>query len=144
MPQNKTADFFEIEWYETIKTTIRRKTRGGLEVGIRKKNRVPLNEGDLLWEDDNTFIQVLIKPCDCIVFTPKTMREMGIICFEIGNRHIPVYIDEHNAISVAFENPLYELLEKRGFEPQIIEKKLLSTHFFQAHEVSPKVDNLMI
>lgn len=132
---HKQADYFEIEWYEAVKTTIRRRTKNGREVAVRKNNRIPLNDGDILWQDEEAYIQVIIKPCACIVFQPKNMMDMGIICFEIGNQHIPISIDDDDTISVAYEGPLYSLLEKYGYQPSIIEKKLLNTHFFRRHQL---------
>ncbi|MBV7530921.1 urease accessory protein UreE [Chitinophaga sp. sic0106] len=130
---NRSREVFEIEWYETTKTIIRRPTRSGMEIVIRKHNRVPLADGDILWMDDEKYIELVIKPCECIVFTPKTLKEMGIICFEIGNKHIPIYIDEADSISVAYESPLYMQLQRAGYEPRIEERKLLQTHMLRAH-----------
>lgn len=129
------ADYFEIEWYETFKTIFRRKTKEGVEIAVRKKFRKPLDHGDILWKDEQSFIQVYIKPCDCIVFKPRSIREMGIICFEIRNMHIPISIGEDDLISVAYEGPLYALLEKRGYQPDIINKQLFDTHFFKMHNI---------
>jgi len=130
---HKTKDIFEIEWYETTKTIIRRATKSGVEIAIRKNSRTPLSDGDILWEDGNSYIQLVIKPCECIVFTPRTLREMGIICFEIGNKHIPIFIDDDNNVNVAYETPLYTLLERAGYQPRIEIKKLLRTHMLRVH-----------
>lgn len=131
--ENKTGDTLEIEWYETTKTIIRRKTISGVEIAIRKNNRIPLADGDILWEDSERYITLVIKPCECIVFTPGSLREMGIICFEIGNKHIPIYIDDSNNVSVAYETPLFTLLERAGYRPRIETKKLLRTHMLRVH-----------
>ncbi|HMR85791.1 MAG TPA: urease accessory protein UreE [Niabella sp.] len=131
--ENKRKDIFEIEWYETTKTIIRRTTKSGVEIAIRKNSRAPLSDGDILWTDDNTYIELIIKPCECIVFKPQSLKEMGIICFEIGNKHIPIYIDDNNQVSVAYESPLYTLLERAGYQPRIEEKKLLRTHMLRVH-----------
>lgn len=131
--ENKTKDVFEIEWYETTKTIIRRATKSGVELAVRKNNRTPLADGDILWEDENSYITLVIKPCECIVFTPRSLREMGIICFEIGNQHIPIYIDDENNISVAYETPLFTLLDRAGYQPRIEVKKLLRTHMLRVH-----------
>lgn len=131
--ENKTRDVLEIEWYETTKTIIRRSTTAGIEIAVRKNNRIPLADGDILWQNNDSYIELVIKPCECIVFTPLTLREMGIICFEIGNKHIPIYIDDNNNVSVAYETPLYTLLERAGYTPRIETKKLLKTHMLKVH-----------
>lgn len=139
--EHRRADYFEIEWYETFKTTFRRNTKNGVEIAIRKSNRIPLSNGDILWENERSYIQVHIKPCDCIVLKPRSIKEMGIICFEIGNMHIPIAISEEDIVSVAYESPLYSLLEKKGYQPDIVNKQLLNTHFFSVHSM-PQVINL--
>lgn len=126
------ADFLELEWYETNKTIIRRRTNGGTEVAIRKRNNLPLEDGDIIWQNGNTCIKVLIRPCMCIVLTPTSMRDMGTICFEIGNKHIPIYINEDNSVNVAYDKPLFESLEKAGYQPRIENKKLLSSNILKA------------
>lgn len=131
--ENKLRDVLEIEWYETTKTIIRRSTTSGIEIALRKNNRRPLEDGDVLWQNEDRYIELVIKPCECIVFAPATLREMGIICFEIGNKHIPIYIDDNNNVSVAYETPLYTLLERAGYQPRIEIKKLLKTHMLKVH-----------
>ncbi|MFT2008536.1 hypothetical protein ACMA1I_07665 [Pontibacter sp. 13R65] len=53
---------------------------------------------------------------------------MSTICFEIGNKHIPIFINEAAEVLVEFENPLYRLLERSGYEPRREVRKLLKTH----------------
>ena len=117
----------DVDWFDTGKTTLRKRTRAGQEVGIRK-NTIPLEDGDILYMDAERVIAVNILPCECIVFKPHNFREMGTICFEIGNKHIPIFINEENEVSVEFERPLYALLEKYGYQPQKEVRKLLKTH----------------
>ena len=124
----READILEIEWYEATKTIIRKHTRNGRELGIRKDTRKPLENGDLLYVNEEFYIELYIKPCDCIVIKPKNMREMGVVCFEIGNQHIPIYIDDENNLCVAYEAPLFALLQKAGYEATIEERQLLKTH----------------
>ena len=122
------ADVLEIEWYEATKTIIRKNTKNGRELAIRKNSRKPLENGDLLFVSEEFYIELYIKPCDCIVIKPKDKREMGVICFEIGNQHIPIYIDDNNDLCVAYEAPLYALLQKAGYDADIEERQLLKTH----------------
>ncbi|GGK69597.1 urease accessory protein UreE [Rufibacter glacialis] len=123
----RTVDVLDLDWFDTGKTTLRKKTRAGQEVGIRK-DTTPLEDGDLLYLDQERAIAVNILPCECIVFKPQNFREMGTICFEIGNKHIPIFINEEAEVSVEFENPLYRLLEKYGYQPRREVRKLLKTH----------------
>lgn len=125
----------EIEWYEAAKTIIRRKTDLGLEIGIKKNNRTPLQDGDVLYHDDKIFVAVEIKPCDCIVVRPRNMTEMGIVCFEIGNMHLPIYIDENQSVNIAYEVPLYDFLIRNNYDTSIEHKKLLQTQMLTLHQI---------
>ena len=125
------ADFLDLEWHEVSKTTMRRKTRNGVEIAIRKKNRKPLENGDLLHVDKEFYIELHIKPCDIIVIRPRTMREMGMVCFEIGNQHLPIHIDAYDHLYVAYEAPLFTLLQEAGYDASIEKRQLLDTHVLQ-------------
>ena len=126
-PGSRSVDLLDVDWFDTGKTTLRKRTRGGQEVGIRK-NTIPLEDGDILYMDAERVIAVNILPCECIVFKPLNFREMGAICFEIGNKHIPIFINEAAEVSVEFERPLFALLEKYGYRPRREVRKLLKTH----------------
>ncbi|MDO4224292.1 MAG: urease accessory protein UreE [Bergeyella zoohelcum] len=128
-------DILQIEWYETSKSVLRRTTAGGREIGIKKNNRTPLQDGDVLFVDDKIYIQVEINPCDCIVITPRNMVEMGVVCFEIGNMHLPIYIDENEQISVAYEAPLYDFLQRKQYDCHIENRKLLQTQMLSIHQI---------
>lgn len=78
--------------------------------------------------DAERVIVVNIIPCECIVFKPGSFKDMGTVCFEIGNKHIPIFINEEAEVLVEFENPLYRLLERSGYEPRREVRKLLKTH----------------
>jgi len=65
----------------------------GIEVGIRNSNGEALKEGDVLWQEGNKVLVVRIPYCDCIVLKPQNMYEMGKTCYEMGNRHAPLFID---------------------------------------------------
>jgi len=123
----RTLDFLDLDWFDTGKTTLRKKTRAGQEVGIRK-DTVPLEDGDLLYLDQDRAIVINILPCACIVFQPGGFKDMATVCFEIGNQHIPLFINEEAEVLVEFENPLYRLLERAGYAPRREVKKLLKTH----------------
>lgn len=125
----------KIEWYETEKSILRRRTDLGLDIALRKEGRRCLQDGMILYADDEKCIQVEILPCDCIVVSPRNIKEMGIICFEIGNMHLPIYIDEQNCINIAYEGPLYEFLQRSGYVLEIENKKLLQTQMLSMHSI---------
>ena len=126
---NKTAgkkiDWLQLEWHETRKRILRKQTGSGKDVSIKFLNENPeLTEGDILFEDDTTIIAVAVLPCDCIVIKPINMFEMASVCYEIGNKHLPLFYEEESLL-VPFDAPLMRLLSAQGYEVKKEERKLL-------------------
>ena len=114
---SKEVDFFDIEWFESTRKLLRKVSHKGEEVGLRiLKENLRLKHHDVLWEDGNKILLVNVLPSDAVVVQPKTMREMGTICFEIGNQHITIFI-EKDEIIIPYEDPIFNLLKKGGYEP---------------------------
>ncbi|TXK29655.1 urease accessory protein UreE [Pontibacter qinzhouensis] len=128
-----TIDFFEIEWYEAYKSRMRKQTQGGVEVLVDKGNRVAFEDGDLLYLSDDRAILLKMKPCDCVVLRPRSLQEVGTICFEIGNKHVPIFITDDNEVCVAYDAPLYQLLLSGGFELEIEERVLHPLQMIKAY-----------
>ena len=122
---NKTIDCLLFEWYEARKRLLRKTTESGKEISIKFLNKNPeLTEGDILFADETAIIAVSILPCDCIVVQPKNMFEMASVCYEIGNKHLPLFY-EADQLLVPFENPLYKLLSAQGYTILKEKRKLL-------------------
>lgn len=122
----KTIDYVDFEWFEANKRVQRKKSKNGEEVAIKfLKEGQKLNDGDILYQDDNKMLVVNILETEAIVITPKTMLEMGTICYEIGNKHIPLFIQEEK-ILLPFEKPMFRWLEASGYSPKIKQTKLLN------------------
>lgn len=113
--ETRTTDVLQLEWFETNKKIMRRHTQGGREVGWR--GLPVLNDGDVLWMDDALAIIVQIQPAAAIVLSPVTMQDMAAICYEIGNKHLPLFLDGE-AVLVPFEEPLFRWLEAKGYQPR--------------------------
>jgi len=121
----RKVDYIFLEWHESRKRILRKTTESGIEVAIQFLNKNPeLTEGDVLFADDETIIAVCIHPCDCIVLQPKNMFEMATMCYEIGNKHLPLFY-ESDQLLVPFEMPLFRILSAQGFDVQQATRKLL-------------------
>lgn len=121
-----TIDLLEIEWYEATKRIQRKTSKGGTDLSIKfLKEGQRLHEGDILYQDNEKAIVVHIKPCDAIVIKPKTMLQMGTVCYEIGNKHMPLFIQEE-LVLMPFEMPMFRWLEASGYEPLKEEHQLLN------------------
>jgi urease accessory protein len=122
---NKKIDWLPLQWYEAKKRIWRKQTTGGKEVAVKfLHENLELTEGDILFEDKDMVIVVSILPCDCIVVTPQNMFQMASVCYEIGNKHLPLFYEAEQLL-VPFENPLYRLLLAQGYTVQQESRKLL-------------------
>jgi urease accessory protein len=116
-PANRIIDPLRIEWFETGKRLLRRHTLGGQEVALRFMREAPaLQQGDILWMDDKKVILADIIPAAAIVLKPATMKDMAAVCYEIGNKHLPLFLEGEDVL-VPYEEPLYRWLEAKGYHP---------------------------
>mgnify|MGYP001037373193 CR=1 FL=1 len=122
---SRKIDLLCLEWFEVRKRLLRRTTQGGTEVSIKFLQENPeLTDGDVLYADDAMLIAVSILACNCIVLQPVNMFQMASVCYEIGNKHLPLFYDQ-DVLLVPFEKPLYKLLLAQGYAVTQEERKLL-------------------
>ena len=122
---NRKIDLLELQWFEARKRILRKQTNSGKEVLLKFLNENPeLTEGDILFADTDMIIAVSILPCECIVLQPKNMFEIASVCYEIGNKHLPLFY-EADELLVPFEMPLFSLLSVQGYVVKKEERKLL-------------------
>jgi urease accessory protein len=123
---NKAVDILQMQWFETTKRIQRKHTQNGVEVAIKfLKEGQRLQQGDIVYMDDNSIIVVDILPCDAIVVTPASLAEMGAVCYEIGNKHLPVFI-QNNEVLLPFEEPIFRWLSASGYNTKKTFTKLLN------------------
>ena len=123
----KTIDFIELHWFETSKRIQRKFTKSGVEISLKFLNENPvLTEGDILFEDEKTVIVITVLPCECLVIAPTNMFEMASVCYEIGNKHLPLFF-ENDELLVPFEMPLYKLLIAQEYIVKQEQRKLLQS-----------------
>lgn len=128
------TDLLELEWYETTKRIQRKKTVGGMEIAIRfVKEGQRLRQDDILYIDTNKVVFVHILPCEAIVISPQTLLEMGTVCYEIGNKHMPLFIQD-NQVMMPFEMPMFRWLEASGYQP---EKQIVQLFHLLKSNVEP-------
>ena len=121
----KHVDWLALEWYEAAKRIMHKRTQAGREVVIKFLNEAQqLTQGDILFEDDETIVAVDILPTNAIVIQPVGMYEMASVCYEIGNKHLPLFYDS-DAVLVPFDLPLFRLLTAQGYTVKQEERKLL-------------------
>lgn len=122
----RMIDYLDLEWHETSKRILHKRTNAGKEIILKFLNQNHhLTEGDLLYEDEQGIVIVNIKACESIVIKPATMYDMAFICYEIGNKHLPLFYD-NGELLVPYEAPLIRLLQASGLNPSIEIRKLLN------------------
>ena len=72
---------------------------------------------------DELVIAIEILPSEVIVLSPKTLPEMARACYEIGNKHSPLFLDG-NEVTLPYDKPMFEWLQAAGFYPQKAERRL--------------------
>jgi urease accessory protein len=123
---NRTVDYLLLEWFETQKRIMHKRSQAGIEVAIKfLGGGQNLTQDDILFMNDQTVIAIDILPCDVIVIRPKNMFEMASICYEIGNKHLPLFYDNEDVL-VVFDAPLFRLLSASGYEVEQDTRKLLN------------------
>lgn len=111
-------DYVNIEWYEAFKKIHKKVTDKGEEVGIRLDDSVltrGLYEGDILYLDKERALVVHTPKCMVIrVKVDENHPHMAAkVCYEIGNRHAPLfYGEEENTFITPYNEPMYLMLEK--------------------------------
>jgi len=121
----RSIDWLPLEWYEANKRILRKRTLSGEEIILKFLQESPgLTQGDILYADEQRIIAIEILPCDCLVVHPGSMFEMASVCYEIGNKHLPLFF-EADAVLVPFEMPLFRLLTAQGYTVQREDRKLL-------------------
>ncbi|HZH67231.1 MAG TPA: urease accessory protein UreE [Flavisolibacter sp.] len=122
---SRELDALSIEWHESNKRILHKTTVAKREVTLKflKENSILLQD-DVIYEDENYLIVVDIQPCEVIVIQPATMYDMAKLCYEIGNKHLPLFYEEE-AVLIPFDAPLFKWLTATGFEPVKQHRKLI-------------------
>jgi urease accessory protein len=122
---NRRIDRVPVQWFETNKRILHKRTQSGRELVLKFLKEAPnLAQDDVLYEDATSLVVIDIPPCEAIVVRPGSMHQMACLCYEIGNKHLPLFY-ENDEILVPYEAPLFRLLQTAGFEPLEQVRKLL-------------------
>lgn len=100
-------------WFETEKKRIAKTAADGTEIGVCVGDC--LRDGDILGLSGGKVYAVAVAPSRLIRVRVSTMQQMGRLCFELGNRHLSLKIEEH-AVSIAYDEPTFLYLQKLGFD----------------------------
>lgn len=102
-----------LENSDLVKRIQRVTTDHGNELGIRLKQPIDLQYGDILYKDDTNMIIVDVNSEDLLVIRPRNLQEMGNIAHQLGNRHLPAQFTETEML-VQYDYLVESLLQDLG------------------------------
>lgn len=114
----RTVEYVDIDWEDAFKKIHKKTTDAGTELGIRMDDSVlkrGLQEGDILFEDDSRIIAVRIPPCEVIHIKIDSGHSFmaAKVCYEIGNRHAPLfYGGDALSFVTPYNGPMLDMLSK--------------------------------
>ncbi len=126
------VDYVDFEWYELRRRIQKVTSRGGYDIGLRWDQETlsaGLMQDDVLAVEDGKAIAINVKETEAIVAKINTVREAAKLCYEIGNRHAPLFFGENfDEIIMPYDKPMLVMLEKLHAHPEVKQRKLLNSH----------------
>lgn len=122
---SRTIDWLPLEWFETAKRILHKRTRSGVDITLKfLAETTNLQQDDVLYADGKSVIAVEILPCEVVAIQPASMYQMAAACYEIGNKHLPLFY-EHDKLLIPYEAPIFRMLQAAGFDVKRDKRKLL-------------------
>lgn len=118
--KGREIDYAPIDWFDTEKAIIKLSTKGGREIGLRQPAGGRLHDGDIIYTDENLIIAVQIKRSKLLHVDFDDICAAGRVCYELGNRHLPVLINQ-SGVTVPYDEPTELYLKGLGFNPECTE-----------------------
>ena len=130
--KGRRVEYVEIEWHEAFKKIHRKTSDQGTDVGIRMDDSVltrGLFQGEVIYADEEVVVAVSTPPCEVIEIslTPGHDMMAAKVCYEIGNRHAPLFWGENGTYITIYDEPMMAMVSKiHGVRA---EKKLMKLDF---------------
>jgi urease accessory protein len=124
-PGQRLQDWLPLHWHEAPRRLLHKQSRLGRDVSLRfPTTHERLQHEELLYADSDWCLFVEILPCPVIRLHPGNARSLAAACYEIGNRHLPLYYEE-GLLLMPYDEPVYRQLQRAGFEVEMGEGRLL-------------------
>lgn len=121
-------DLLVIDWYEVNKAVLSRETRDGRFVRLHRTAGAAFEDGEVVYSSPEFAIQIHIRPCACIVLKSTDLNTIGHFCFDVGNRHLPLFCFD-DELALAYDGQLYPALKGKYGNDIAIEMRTLSPVF---------------
>ncbi|HBO37957.1 MAG TPA: urease accessory protein UreE, partial [Pasteurellaceae bacterium] len=120
----QSIDYVPLHWFESERNILRKQSLAGREIAFRLlKEGQRLKHDDVVFVSDELVIAIEILPSEVIVLTPATLPEMARACYEIGNKHSPLFMDG-DEVTLPYDKPMFEWLDAAGFNPRREQRRL--------------------
>lgn len=104
-----SIDYVDIPWYDSEKRIQKLVTNKGINIGIRLDGdnvTRGLLQGDVLEVINGEAIVINIIEEKCIVVKANDLRTVAKVCYEIGNRHSPLfYSEDYSELVLPYDQP---------------------------------------
>ena len=123
-----------LESDELLKRVLRVTSDHGHEYGIYLPKGSEMKDGDILFNDGHNIVVISVKEDDVIVITPRDINEMGEIAHNLGNKHLPVQIEDGKII-IQYDYLIEKFLQdlKVNFERKNMKLKQAFRHVDHSH-----------
>ena len=123
-----------LESNELLKRVLRVTSDHGHEYGISLPKGSEMKDGDILFNDGHNIVVISVKEDDVIVITPRDINEMGEIAHNLGNKHLPVQIEDGKII-IQYDYLIEKFLQdlKVNFERKNMKLKQAFRHVDHSH-----------
>lgn len=126
-------DYVNIEWYECQKKIHRLTSSRGTDIAInldKETQTKGLDDGDILYINDDTAVIVNILPAKAIIVKPKDEQKAIHCAYEIGNRHTPFFYadDTKKTFAIPYDIPFETLLNKMHVTYAVQDIKFLTKY----------------
>lgn len=111
--ERRRVERVSLGWEDRLRSRQRVRSDAGTELGVALPTGRPLREGDILFEDDARVVVVSAVAEDVLVLYPESEVEMGRLCYQVGNRHAPICVEE-GRILTPYDHVLEEYFSRLG------------------------------
>lgn len=123
-----------LESDELLKRVLRVTSDHGHEYGISLPKGSEMRDGDILFNDGHNMVVISVKEDDVIVITPRDINEMGEVAHNLGNKHLPVQIEDGKII-IQYDYLVEKFLQdlQANFERKNMKLKQAFRHVDHSH-----------
>jgi urease accessory protein len=111
----KTIDYVTIEWHEINKRLHKKTSRGGAEIAVRLGDEIlghGLRQDDVLGLEGDKVYAVDIPAFEVLVIRVDDPRLGEKVCWEIGNKHAPLFWGAAGEFITPYDLPIETLLRR--------------------------------